>query len=71
MSNSDVGRDVHSEVIHPAFPLPIMASHALQLQGAFLRIVLERLSESWRMTCLNHVNFCLLTISRRDFLGPQ
>ena len=30
MSSSGMGRDVHSDIVHPAFPLPATASPTLQ-----------------------------------------
>ena len=33
------------------------------------RVVLEKLS--WRVTCLNHAIFCLLTVARRGSCGPK
>ena len=52
------------DIVHPAFPLLTTVSPTLQ--GA-LRNDLERLL--WRMTCMNHASFCLLTVARRGSCG--
>ena len=66
VTSSGMGRDVHSLTL--SFQHFLCQPWHCPPSKVPWRMVLERLL--WHVTCLNHLNFLLLTVARRDFCGP-